>query len=215
MVHRRGGYPSTVRVSRSAAHEWGASWIAPEPAFMQRGSHALATAAGVWLVDPVDGEGLDEILAPLGPVAGVLQLLDRHARDGAALAARHGAPLLRPPFAEAPGAPFTAIEVLAVPGWRETALWWAEHRVLVVAEAIGTAPYFLAPGARVGVHPLLRLLPPRALDGRGPVHLLPGHGPPLSGDGVADAVHRAIARSRRDIPGVARRMLTGRAFRRG
>ena len=65
---------------------------------MQRASHALSHDGGVWLVDPVDGDGLEELLAPLGEVRGVLQLLDRHARDGAALARRHGVPLLETPF---------------------------------------------------------------------------------------------------------------------
>ena len=199
-----------MRISRTAAHGWGVSWSAPRPARMRRGSHALATAGGVWLVDPVDGEGLDELIAPLGPVRGVLQLLDRHARDGAALAARHRVPLLTVPFAEVEGAPFEAVPVVERPWWRETALWWPEHRVLVVPEALGTAPYYLAPGALVGVHPMLRLLPPRVLGGFAPLHLLPGHGPPVSGPGVAGAVGAALERSRRDIPRVVRRMVAGR-----
>ena len=48
--------------------------------------------------------------------------------------------------------------------WQEVALWWPERRVLVTADALGTvAHYFTLGGERLGVHPLLRLTPPRQL----------------------------------------------------
>lgn len=199
-----------MRLSRTSAHDWGVSWTAPEPETMQRSSHALATDHGVWLVDPVDGEGLEEMIAPLGQVRGVLQLLDRHPRDGAALAARYGVPLRRVPFDRLPGTPFEVVPVAGRPWWREVALWWPEHRALIVPEAIGTAPYYLAPGSAIGVHPLLRPLPPKVLDGWRPLHLLPGHGPPRSGDDVAQEIHSALAGSRRAIPSVLRSMIAAR-----
>ncbi len=114
------------------------------------------------------------------------------------------------PRGPGPGAPFTVVPVAGRRWWREVALWWPEHRVLVVPEALGTAPYYLAPGAPVGVHPMMRPFPPKVLDGLGPLHLLPGHGAPLSGDDVAGAVHEAIARSRRDIPGALRSAIRSR-----
>ncbi|HSJ74111.1 MAG TPA: hypothetical protein VK904_07315 [Miltoncostaeaceae bacterium] len=187
-------------ISVTYERDWGVGWIAPEPAFMQRASHALAHDGGVWLVDPVDGDGLEERIARLGEVRGVLQLLDRHGRDAAALARRHGVPLLETPFDRVAGAPFEPIAVLCRPRWSETALWWPEPRALVVADALGTAPYFTAPGRALGVHPMLRLTPPRALAGRDPEHLLVGHGRPLHGPGVAAAVRDAIEGSRREIP---------------
>jgi hypothetical protein len=106
--------------------------------------------------------------------------------------------------------------VLPVAGrrwWREVALWWPEHRALVVPEALGTAPYYRAPGALVGVHPMMRLTPPTVLDGLDPLHLLPGHGAPVSGEATAAAVHDAIARSRRDIPGALRSAIGSRLSR--
>jgi hypothetical protein len=187
-------------ISVTYERDWGVGWIAAEPAFMQRACHALAHDGGVWLIDPVDGDGLEERIAPLGEVRGVLQLLDRHGRDGAALARRHGVPLLETPFDRVVGAPFEPIAVLRRRRWCETALWWPERRALVVAEALGTARYFPAPGARVGVHPTLRLTPPRALAGRDAEHLLVGHGPPLHGADVAEAVRAAIERATREIP---------------
>ncbi len=187
-------------ISVTYERDWGIGWIAAEPALMQRACHALAHDGGVWLVDPVNGDGLEERIAPLGEVRGVLQLLDRHGRDGAELARRHGVPLLETPFDRVAGAPFEPIAVLRRRRWTETALWWPERRALVVAEALGTARYFPAPGATVGVHPALRLTPPRVLAGRDPDHLLVGHGRSLHGEGVGEAVRAAIERSRREIP---------------
>jgi hypothetical protein len=105
----------------------------------------------------------------------VLQLLDRHKRDCAALAARLGVPHHDVPE-DVPGSPFEVIRVLRRPGWKESALWWPEQRALVVAEALGTTEHFTLGHGPVGVHPLLRLTPPWALRGYVPDHLLVGHG---------------------------------------
>ena len=166
---------------------------------MRRASHALAHDGRAWLVDPVDGPGLDDALAGLGPVAGVVCLLGRHRRDAGALAARHGAALHMVPAGGVPGAPFHAATLMRRP-WREVALWWPERRLLAVAEAVGTAPYFREPGARVGVHPLLRAAPPRPLLRVAPRVLLCGHGAPLHAGDVAADLHAAIRGARRGIP---------------
>jgi hypothetical protein len=189
-----------VHISVTYQRDWGVGWIAAEPARMRRASHALADDGGVWLIDPVDGEGLGERLAALGEVRGVIQLLDRHPRDCAALAERHGVPLLRTPFDRVAGAPFEPVAVVRRRRWSETALWWPERGALVVPEALGTAPYYRAPGEPLGVHPLLRLTPPRALAGFDAERLLPGHGAPLEGPDVAAQVRRAVDQSRREIP---------------
>ncbi|HWQ23422.1 MAG TPA: hypothetical protein VNK94_04895 [Gaiellaceae bacterium] len=179
---------------------FGFGWLAPEHAFLQRTSHALAEAGRVWLIDPVDVEGLDERVGALGEPAGVIQLLDRHGRDCAALAERHRVPLHRVPFAGVPGSPFQVRAVVRLPGWREAALWWPERRTLVVADALGTAPYFLAPGERLGVHPLRRLAPPRALRGLPAEHVLCGHGAGVHGPEAAAALEDALRLARRRAP---------------
>ena len=46
----------------------------------------LRTGGGVWLTDVVDGPGIDKRIRALGEPAGVVQLIDRHERDGAAVA---------------------------------------------------------------------------------------------------------------------------------
>ncbi len=189
-----------MELSLTYATPWGVGWIAPTPPKMQRASHALAQDGDVWLVDPVDGEGLAGHLEELGTVRGVLQLLDRHPRDCAALAARYGVPHLVTPLDGVPGSPFRAIVVSDHRWWREVALWWPQQRALVVPEALGTVPFFLAPGERIGVHPGLRMFPPRALDGFDPLRVLVGHGPPIEGPEVAGLVSQAIAGSRRGFP---------------
>jgi hypothetical protein len=183
---------------------FGFSWYPREP--MTRTGHALdAGADGVWLVDPVDIPEAMERVAALGPPAGVIQLLDRHNRDCAAIAARLGVPHLKVPDA-VPGSPFEVIKVLDVPGWHEAALWWPEPRVLVVAELIGTnGAYRVGPGA-AGIHVFLRPLPPGALRGYQPEHLLVGHGRGVHGPQAAIALEEAYERSRRDMPGFAKRL---------
>lgn len=179
-------------------HELGRTWVVREP--MERGFHALVDGGRVWLVDPLDVPELGEIEG-LGEPAGVLQLLDRHNRDCAAIAARLGVPHLKVPDA-VPGSPFEAIPVVRLPGWKETALWWPERRGLIVAEALAANPMHTGGNQPLGVHFLLRAWPPGSLRDYEPEHLLLGHGHALHGPAAAAAVDTAYARSRRDLPRV-------------
>jgi hypothetical protein len=184
-------------------HALGLSWVVDEP--MQRASHAIAADGRVWFVDVVDDAVAMERAGALGTPAAVVQLLDRHPRDCAAVAQRLAVPHLRLPT-EVPGSPFEVRTMLDLPRWRELALWWPERAALVVPEAVGTGPFFAVGPGPVGVHPMLRLTPPRgALGGLEPQFLLAGHGPPVSGPQTAAALDDALARSRRDVP----RMLGG------
>jgi hypothetical protein len=183
-------------------HALGLSWW--ETGGMGRAAHALRTERGVWLVDPFQDDAALAAAAEIGPAAGVVQLLDRHNRDGSALAQRLEVPLLRLPHA-IPDSPLQVVPVADRPWWREIALWWEPERALVVAEALGTAPVF-GLGRRVGVHPLLRLTPPRrALGPLAPDRLLVGHGPPLLQD-AAPAVREALGAALTDIPQLALRL---------
>jgi hypothetical protein len=184
---------------------FGFSWLPGET--MSRTAHALDTGDGVWLVDPVDvPEAIDRAVA-LGRPAGVLQLLDRHNRDCARIAARLGVPHLRLPAA-IPGSPFAVVPVLRFPGWHEIALWWPERRALVVAELIGTTAIHAFDGAAAGMHPLLRLPAPGALRGYAPEHLLVGHGRGVHGRAAAEALADAYSRARTDLPRLAGRLPT-------
>ena len=179
---------------------FGFGWIAAEPKLLERASHALLFEGSIWLVDPVDVDGLDERVHAAGDPAGVIQLLDRHSRDGEALARRYGVELQRAPRKGVPGAPFEVLRSVNLPLWREAALWWPDRRTLVVADALGTASYFLAPGERLGVHPVLRMIPPRSLGRLEPEHVLCGHGAGVHGTDAGDLLREAIRCSRRRTP---------------
>ncbi len=172
----------------------GFSWITDGPA--TRTSHALAAGGRVWLVDPVEWPDAIELARSLGEPAAVLQLLDRHNRDCASIAARLGIPHLMTP-AVVQGSPFQLVDVLRWKRWREVAVWWAGEETLVVAEALGTNPFFPVGDDLIGVHGLLKLLPPRRqLGGFAPQHLLVGHGEGLHGAVATDQLRRALDRSR-------------------
>jgi hypothetical protein len=175
-------------------------WTPLEPEFRQRTSHAVSSGGRVWIVDALDGAGIDERIRGLGEPAGVIQLLDRHNRDCRAVAARLGVPLHMTPFAGVEGAPFDTVKVVDLPGWHEAALWFPAEHILVCADAVGSASYFRAERERIGVHPLLRLWPPRALARFEPRQLLVGHGEGLAGDEATEALRTALATSRRRIP---------------
>jgi len=159
----------------------------------------------VWLVDPLDRpEAIDRALG-LGAPAGVIQLLDRHDRNCAALAERFGVPHVVAPD-DLPGSPFELVSVMRRKRWRESALWWPEKRTLVTADALGTNRFYTAGKAPIGVHVLLRLTPPLALAAFEPERILVGHGEGLHGPGTAEAMRDALRTSRRGLPGVLVRM---------
>ena len=179
--------------------DFGFGWLDDEER-MQRASHALVADGGVWVTDPVEWPEAEDRARALGEPRGVLQLLDRHERDCAAVAARLGVPHHVVPTARIDGAPFEFLKVSSNRFWREVALWWPEQRVLACADALGTIPFFCAPGERVGVHPLLRLKPPKALRRVLPEHVLTGHGEGIHEDATT-ALHEALRTSRRRLPG--------------
>jgi hypothetical protein len=178
-------------------HPFGFTWVLDEP--MARASHALADEGRVWLVDAVDAPGMVERAQELGEVVAVVQLLDRHNRDCETIAARLGVPHLKVPDA-LPGTPFEVIPVVSWKRWAENALWWPARRTLVVAEAVGTSPWFTVGSDAVGVHAFLRPLPPRVLGRFAPEHLLVGHGTGVDGDAARNGLRRALDGARRDVP---------------
>ncbi|MGZ8740625.1 MAG: hypothetical protein ACXWZ8_08525 [Gaiellaceae bacterium] len=188
----------------------GFGWTVDE--FMQRSSHALIEDGRVWVIDPVDGDGVEERIRAAGMPAGVLQLLDRHNRDCTAIAARLG--VRHHVVPQGSLGPFACIAVKNSRSWNEVALWWPDRRVLVCADVLGTAPYFRAGRERLAVHPLLRLRPPRGqLGALQPDVILCGHGEGVLGDADA-ALREALSTSRQRIPGqVASALRAWRASR--
>jgi hypothetical protein len=195
-----GGAGTVSRVTTYDEFGFGFSWF-PEEA-LTRTAHALDTGDGVWLIDPVDVPDAIERARALGPPAGVIQLLDRHNRDCAAIADRLDVPHLRLPDV-VPGSPFAVVPVVRLPRWHEVALWWPERKALVVAELIGTNHVYRLGGGPAGMHPMMRALAPRTLRAYQPKHLLVGHGPGVHGPLAAAAVQDAYDRSRKDLPKLA------------
>jgi hypothetical protein len=181
----------------------GFGWIVEEA--MTRTSHALASEGEVWLVDPLDWPDAIDRALTLGEPAGVIQLLDRHDRSCAELAARFGVPHVVAPLV-LPGTPFGFVGVMQRRHWRESALWWPETRTLVTADALGTNRFYTGGTAPIGVHVFLRLTPPKALGGLDAERILVGHGEGIIGPSAADALRQAVQSSRRRLPGVLLRM---------
>jgi hypothetical protein len=178
------------------------AWLADPDESMQRASCAIAVEGGCLVCDPVDAEGVDELLAGIGPVLGVCQLLDRHGRDSELLATRHGAPRIAPrELASNPA--FAGIEsrqLYHARRWNESALWLPVRRLLVVPEAVGTNRYFLSHRTdRLGMHLLARFRPPSALAGLEPDTIAVGHGEPLIGQ-AAPELRRVLQKARVEIP---------------
>lgn len=197
----------------------GVGWIAHPEEMIQRASHALVDDGEVWVVDPVDAPGVDDLLGELGEVAGVVVTVDRHRRDAASFANRHGVAVHLPAWidrrVDAPvrrfddrlgDTDYRAIEVLDVPGWHEAALYDEGEGTLVVGDALGTAEYFRAREERLGVHPAIRLFPPRAFRGLDPQRILVGHGSGVFDDAAA-TLQDALDGSRRRYPGLLAKTL--------
>ncbi|PSQ42879.1 hypothetical protein BRD07_02790 [Halobacteriales archaeon QS_9_68_42] len=193
----------------------GVGWIAHPEETMERAGHALATAAGVWLVDPVDADGIGDLIEPLGEVAGVVVLSNHHARDAAVFAERYDVAVTLPePITGVAGGVDAPVDRLAVGDtasgyellevahsgetWQEYALYDGE--TLAVSESVGGADYMRVGDERLGVMLLRRLMPPRdALGDLSPERVFSGHGPGVSEDADA-ALGEAIDHSRRRFP---------------
>jgi hypothetical protein len=204
--------------------ETGFGWIAYPDEAMERASHAFATEDGVYVVDPVDVPDLDEHLAALGDVAGVVLTLDRHERDSAAVADRHDVPVLVPEFFGEPDLDaetnplrgtlgrFAVIPVVNRSFWNEIALWDDSTGELWVSEALGTSSYFRTTDAALGVHPMLRPFPPRAqLGDLHPSAIYCGHGEGVQ-TGATAALQEALANARRRMPQAYGKILKGMLF---
>lgn len=208
MALKRSGAGELTEIDR---YEGGVGWITYPDESMERASHAVESEGDLWIIDPVNADGLDELLEGYADPAGVVVLLDRHRRDSEAVATRHDVPVYVPEWMsgvaseiDAPTerfedqlAGFSAIRLIDNPLWQEAVLFDGE--TLVVPEALGTAEYFHTADEELGVHPMLRLLPPRQLRDYDPERLLVGHGVGVS-ENVGAAVRRAIENSRRNAP---------------
>ncbi|MFB6300034.1 MAG: hypothetical protein ABEH65_07215 [Halobacteriales archaeon] len=196
----------------------GVGWIAHPEEIMRRASHALRTDEGVWIVDPVDAAGVEELIAEFGEVAGIVILSNQHRRDADVFADRYNVPVFLPAPMEdvaaeldapiewiEPGDQLGEYELIEVAistvlgaDWFEYSLYDGE--TLLVGESLGTAPYLRVDDERLGVMLLRRLDPPRdTLGDLTPERVLGGHGAGVQEDAAA-ALEDALTNSRRHFP---------------
>ena len=193
----------------------GFGWAARVGEFLERSSAVFAEGGRVWLIDPLRADGLDDELAPLGKVAGVVITTAFHDRDVAWLANRYGVPVYYPRNllridldarvewveGRVPDSPLELVPSNArglLSFWRESAVWWPEQRAMVVGDGLGTADYIVRPGERLAVHPLRRPSPPVEWLALRPERLYVGHGRSLV-DGTSAALEGAVRSSRREL----------------
>lgn len=205
----------------------GVGWMVHPEETMQRTSHALQTDEGVYLVDPLDCEGLDDELASLGNVAGVVVLCGFHTRDAGPIARRHEVPVYVPdwitrvpdrlpndvdrrdlaPGERLPGSDYELREVVTSRISSEGVLWHPDDRTLVVGDILQATEWQLSGDERIAVITAWRLLPPReALGQFSPERILTGHGEGIF-ENADDALQTALDEARRNAPGVYLRNL--------
>lgn len=213
--------PMYARDGPTACHpidRWagGVGWLAHPEEDGRRASHAIGGDDGVWLVDPLDAPGVDELLAEVGEIAGVAVLSDYHARDAAVFAERYGVSVHVPRWLDRAAARidapierfgwslgdsgFAVRRYAPFPGWNETIAYRESDRTLYIPESLGTAPLFTVGAERLGIYLLCRALPPRnVLHDLEPERILVGHGEGVFDDATA-ALSDALDSARRRLP---------------
>jgi hypothetical protein len=204
--------------------EWdsGVGWQAHPEETGERTSHAVATEDGVWLFDPLDAPGIDERIADLGEVTGVLVCSDYHARDAAVFARRHGVPVTVPAWlsriearVDAPTervrwsvAGFQLRRLRPLWAWRETVAYRERDGTLYVPDFLSTHAKFTAGTERLGMPTFSRLRPPRETLDCDPERILLGHGEGVFDD-AAGVLESTLAGARDRFPQALVRNLPG------
>lgn len=195
----------------------GVGWMVHPDEEGKRTSHAIrGENGGIWLVDPLNAPGVDDLLAELGEVVGVAVLSNWHARDAGAFARRHGVAVHLPEWmtrieervdatverysAEIGDSGLRVRRCHPLPGWHEAIAYRESDGTLYVPDVLGTAPLFTVGDERIGVYLLRRPFPPRnAFVDFDPERILVGHGEGVF-EGAAAALSDALAGARRRFP---------------
>ena len=196
--------------------EAGVGWIAHPDEGGRRASHAVRTDEGVWLLDPLDAPGVDDLITDLGAVAGVAVLSSYHARDAGAFAERYDVPVHVPGWVDrveeridAPIERFdgelgaSGLQMLRwepMPGWQEGFAWRESDRTLYVPDSMAAMPDNAVGDERIGLSLPMRLRPPRApLEDVEPERVLFGHGEGVDENADA-ALEDSLDHARRRFP---------------
>jgi hypothetical protein len=194
----------------------GVGWIAHPDEDGERASHALKADDGVWVIDPVDTPGIDELLGEMGDVAGVAVLSSHHARDAGPIAIRHDVAVHIPQWmdriAERVDAPikrekrvlgdigFNIYPVEPLSIYQGAIAYRDADGTLIVPDLLSSGSAYPVGDERVGVMLGLRLFPPRnTFDGLEPERILFGHGEGVFED-TTTALDDALATARKRYP---------------
>ena len=186
-------YERTASEGYRTVDRWdeGVGWVAHPTETGVRTSHAVRADDGVWLFDPLDAPGVDDLVTDLGEVAGVAVLSDYHARDAGAFARRYDVPVTVPTWltrvADRVDAPTERVDgslagfdlrpVRPLYAWHECVAYRQRDRTLYVPDYLSSHAKFTVGEERVGLPSLSRLDPPRATFADcEPARILFGHG---------------------------------------
>ncbi|SDY18241.1 hypothetical protein [Halopenitus persicus] len=199
----------------------GVGWFAHPNETGRRTSHAVVgNDGGVWLIDPIDAPGIDQELATLGDVCGVIVCSNYHVRDANGFAARHQVPVYCPSWLsraastlDSPVEPgtdtigssgFALRRCRPFPGWSEAIAYRTADHTLYIPDILGTAPLYTVAEERLGMYLLCRFAPPRAVfEGLSPQRVLVGHGTGIFED-ASTALRTALDGARRRLPAALR-----------
>lgn len=194
--------------------EGGVGWIAHPEEEGRRAGHAIRGDDGVWLFDPLDAPGVDDLVSDFGEVAGVAVLSGYHARDAGAFADRYDVPVHVPAWIDraaaridAPTERFTngvggfeVRELNPLRAWHEAIAYRETNGTLYVPDFLVADPAFTVAGERLSMNTLSRLAsPPAAFDGLEPDRILFGHGEGVFEDATA-ALEDSLSNARRRFP---------------
>lgn len=193
----------------------GFGWLAHADEGGLRASHAIRGDNGVWILDPVDADGIDPLIDELGSVDGVAVCSSWHARDADTVANRFDVPVAVPTWMSRvrdridapvldyeemfPDAAFEMYPRRALPRFEESILFHQPSASLYVADSLGTTPHHALSHERLAPPLFYRLLPPTMLYDLEPRRILVGHGLGIHEDATA-ALEVALATSRRRFP---------------
>lgn len=201
------------RVEAEFIDEWekGFGWIAKPEEDMVRTSHAFRDD-GVYLVDPLDAENLDEKLDEYGEVKGIIVLFDRHLRDSEELAEKYSCPVYIPEWLEKsinaevievedriPGTDWRLIDSVDTFTGREAGLYHEKSGTLIVADSLGTVEMFCGRGEKLGLNPLYRLNPPKNLLNFDVERIFCGHGKGIQ-ENTESTLKNTLSKARRKTP---------------
>lgn len=194
----------------------GVGWIAHPNETGERASHALKGDNGVWLIDPVDAPGVDELVAEFGSVAGVAVLSSHHARDAGTIANRHGVKVHIPRWMDRveahveasveregdllsnSGFDITRVNPLSI--YRGAIAYRERDGTLIIPDLLSSGSGYPVEDERMGVLLALRLTPPKdVFRGMEPQRILFGHGEGIF-ENTSEALTTALSGSRKQYP---------------